>query len=170
MRFTSRSRSVVAALPLLLCDCGTDGFFEVISPAAPGAGNAGCPNSTRGPVASLEIGERTFLDDGTEMFVLLDDGSMATIVQGTQGADMLVLAFRVTGAGSQTCIAQRTDITDDGGERVSYNAVARNFEPQPDASSVSEWIFFPGEYVPGPLTIEASLGGQTLVRHVEAGR
>ena len=166
----NRSSAFVACLPLLSFGCGTDGFFEVISPAAPGAGNAGCPNSTRGPVSSLEIGERAFLDDGTEMFVLLDDGSPATIVQGTQGADMLVLAFRVTGAGSQTCIAQRTDITNAAGERVSYNAVSRNFEPQPDASSVSEWIFFPGPYVPGPLTIEASLGGQTLVLHVEAGR
>lgn len=163
-------RALLSVLLLLFCHCGTDGFFEVISPAAPGAGNAGCPNSTRGPVSSLEIGERAFLDDGTEMFVLLDDGSPATIVQGTQGADMLVLAFRVTGAGSQTCIAQRTDITDAAGERISYNAVARNFEPQPDDSSISEWIFFPGPYVPGPLTIEATLGGQTLVRHVEAGR
>lgn len=157
-------------LPLLLCHCGTDGFFELISPAAPGAGDSGCPGSTRGPVSSLEVGERAFLDDGTEMFITLDDGSPATIVQGTQGADMLVLAFRVTDAGGQTCIQQRTDITNATGERVSYSAVSRNFEEQLDGTSVSEWIFFPGSYVPGPLTIDVSIGGQTLVRHVEAGR
>jgi hypothetical protein len=158
-----------AILPLLLCSCGTDGFFEVISPAAPGAGTAGCSNATRGPVSSIEVGERVF-SDGTDMFVLLDEGSPATIERGVQGADMLVLAFRITGAAGQTCLVQRTDITDDAGDRVSYNAVSKNFEAQGDGTSVSEWIYFPGPYVPGPVTIDVSLGGRTLIRHVDAGR
>jgi hypothetical protein len=165
---SERSRACAALLPLLLCHCGTDGFFEVISPAAPGAGTAGCSGATRGSVSSIEVGERVFLDDGTVMFAPLDDGSMATIVRGVQGADMLVLGFRVTGAGGQTCLVQRTDVTDEAGGRLSYNAVSTSFQEQPDGSSVSEWIYFPGPYVPGPVTIEVSLGGRTLVRHVDA--
>jgi hypothetical protein len=164
-----RSIARAAVLPFLLCHCGTDGFFEVISPAAPGAGTAGCANATRGPVSSIEIGERLY-ENGMDMFVPLDEGSMATIVLGTQGADMLVLGFRVTGASGQTCMAQRTDITDDAGDRLSFNAVAKNFQAQIDGSSVSEWIYFPGPYAGGPVTIEVSLGGRTLVRHVDTAR
>jgi hypothetical protein len=163
-------KALVAVLSLLFCHCGTDGFFEVISPAAPGAGTSSCGTSTRGPVDSIEVGERRFIDPGMEMFVVLDEGASATIVQGLQGADMLVLAFRVTGAGAQTCIAQRTDITDEAGDRLSFNALAKSFEPQPDGTSISDWIFFPGPYVPGDVTIEVSLGGRTLVRQVVAGR
>jgi hypothetical protein len=164
-------KALVAVVPLLFCHCGTDGFFEVISPAAPGAGTSSCGASTHGPVDSIEVGERHYIEPGNmEMFVLLDEGSPATIVQGTQGADMLVLAFRLMGAGIQTCIDQRTDITDEGGDRMSYNALAKSFEPQTDGTSISDWIFFPGPYVPGPVTIEVSLGGRTLVRHVMAGQ
>jgi hypothetical protein len=53
---------------------------------------------------------------------------------------------------------------------LSYNAKAKRFEPQPDGTSISDWIYFPGPYVPGPVTIEVTLGGRTLVRHVEAGQ
>jgi hypothetical protein len=162
-------RSSAVLLPLLLCSCGTDGFFEVISPAAPGAGAVGCRDATNRPVSSIEVGERLYLD-GMDMFVPLDEGSTATIVLGTQGADMLVLAFRVEGAGGQTCMVQRTDITDDAGDRLSFNAVSKNFEEQVDGSSVSEWIYFPGPYTGGPVAIEVSLGGRTLVRHVETAR
>jgi hypothetical protein len=164
-------KALVATLPLLFCHCGTDGFFEVISPSAPGAPDSSCGTSTRGTVSSIEVGERVFVEPRMmEMFMPLDEGAPATIVQGTQGADMLVLAFLVMGAGSQTCIEQRTDITDGAGDRLSYNAKAKSFEPQPDGTSISSWIFFPGPYVPGPVTIEVSLGGRTLVRHVEVGQ
>lgn len=165
------SRTTVAALSLLFCHCGTDGFFEVISPAAPGAGDSSCSKSTRGPVSSIEVGERRFVDPGIEMYVPLDEGATAMIVRGLQGADMLVLAFRVTGAGSQTCIEQRTDITDDTGDRLSFSAVAKSFEPQDDGTSISDWLYLPGPYVvPGAVTIEVALGGRTLKRHVTVGQ
>jgi hypothetical protein len=169
MSYDDLMRAVIAWLPLVFCHCGTDGFFEVISPAAPGAGTSSCGTSTRGPVDSIEVGERQYVDPGMEMFVLLEEGAPATIMLGTQGADMLVLAYRVMGAGSQSCIAQRTEISDDAGERLSFNLLAKSFEPQPDGTSISDWIYLPGPYVPGPVTIEVSIGGRTLVRHVMAG-
>jgi len=157
-------------VPLLFCHCGTDGFFEVIAPAAPGAPDSSCGSSTHRSVTSLDLGERFVDMAGMEGLTPLDDGATATIVRGIQGADMLVLAIVVTGAGTQTCIEQRIDITDEAGDRLSYNARPKSFEPRSDGTSISDWIYLPGPYVPGPATIEVVLGGKTLVRHVEVAQ
>ena len=161
-------RKLAAALPLLLCACGTDGFFDTISPSAPGASDSGCDNSTRGSVSSLDVGEmQTDMITSEQVFVPLDEGAMATIIHGFQGADMLVLALNVSGAGTEpVCLDQKTDVEEDG-ERISFNYVAKRFTPQPDGTSLGKATFFPGAYTAGQVTIKVSLGGKTLTRHVE---
>ncbi|MCX5746129.1 MAG: hypothetical protein NT062_26930 [Proteobacteria bacterium] len=157
-------RGALGVTLLGLCQCGTDGFFEVISP---GSGTS-CGKSTSDPVGTLAIGEGVVdMTTGETTFQLLDEGAPATLVHGFQGADMLVLAHRLTGAGGQTCIAQRTDIMNDAGDRLAYTALSQAFTVQPDGASLGEWMYLPGAYVPGPVTIEVSLGGQHLTRHVQ---
>jgi hypothetical protein len=164
--FAFRSRALVTALPLL-CACGTDGFFETISASAPGTSDTSCDMSTRGSVSSIEVGEREVDELGETIFVPLDEGSMATVIRGTQGADMLVLLLRVSGAGTEpVCLEQRTEI-EQGGERISFNYVAKRFLPEPDGTSLSNATFFPGAYTPGQVTIRVTLGGKSLVRRVE---
>lgn len=165
--FARRSRALVAALPLVSA-CGTDGFFDTISPSAPGASDSGCDMSTRGSVTAIEVGEMV-TDPVTyeQVYMPLDEGATAMIVHGVQGADMLVLALSVSGAGTEpVCLDQKTDI-EEGGDRVSFNYVAKKFTPQPDGTSLGKATYFPGNYTAGQVTISVSLGGKTLTRHVE---
>lgn len=162
-----RSRALVAALPLVAA-CGTDGFFDTIAPSAPGASDSGCDMSTRGSVSAIEVGE-VQADDvtGDPVFVPLDEGAMAMIVHGFQGADMLVLALSVSGAGTDpVCLEQKTDI-EENGERISFNYVAKRFLPEPDGTLLGKTTYFPGDYTAGEVTIEVTLGGRSLTRHVE---
>jgi hypothetical protein len=162
------AKSYVAALALVLGACGTDGFFDTISPSAPGAYDAGCDNSTRGSVSSIDVGEMV-ADDMTfeQVYTPLDEGGMAMIVHGFQGADMLVLALRVSGAGTAPlCLDQKTDI-EENGERISFNYVAKKFMPQPDGTLLGKTTYFPGAYTAGQVKINVSLGGKSLTRNVE---
>lgn len=160
------AQKIFAAALLSLGACGTDGFFEVIAPEAPGGNGATCASSTSRPVDMVEVGRLDPLVD-PPLFSPLADGDEVQIVVGPQGLTMIVLALRVTGAGNQTCIAQRTDVYGSDGERISYNSLPKRFALQPDGTVQSDGIYFPGAYAPGPTTIETTLGGQTLVRVVE---
>ncbi len=155
-------------MPLLLCACGTDGFFDPLSPSAPGASDSGCGTSTRGSVSSIAVGENVSDEVTFEpVFVPLDEGGMAMIVHGLQGADMLVLALSISGAGTApVCLDQRTDI-EQAGDRVSFNYVAKKFTPQPDGTLLGKTTYFPGDYAAGQVTITVSVGGKSITRHVE---
>ncbi len=172
MSQTERTRhALLAALALTLCQCGSEGFFDVISPASPGAVTTGCGASSSPPVSSLEVGFiREGGADGGPTFTPYNDGDAVGVVRGFQGSDMLVLSLRVSGAGGQTCLQQRTDIVDGSGARLSFNAVSQYFSPQPDGTSVTSGIFFPGDYAAGPATIRVSLGGRSLSRNIRVVR
>ena len=164
-------RALLAALALTLCQCGSDGFFEVISPVSPGGFTAGCGAGATPSVTALEVGRLTgSADDGGVAFAPYNEGDSVSIVRGFQGSDMLVLALRVSGAGGQTCIQQRTDVVDGSGARLSFNAVSQVFTAQPDGTSVTTGIFFPGDYVPGPATVRVTLGGRSLSRNIRVVR
>jgi hypothetical protein len=69
----------LTALALGLCQCGSEGFFDVISPAAPGSVFASCGASTAGPVSAIEVGASTALPlDDAGAFAPLADGTALT--------------------------------------------------------------------------------------------
>jgi len=158
-------------LALGLCQCGSEGFFEVISPAAPGSVLTSCGEATAAPVSAVEIGRSTSLPLGSAgAFVPLVDGDTVRVEVGFQGSPMLVVALRITGAGAQTCVQQRIDVVDEGGDRVSYNALAQRFTPVADGTAVTQAIFLPGEYASGTVTVRVALGGVTLARRLQVVR
>ncbi len=163
-------RALLAALSLTLCQCGSEGFFELISPVSPGGVSTGCGAGAMPSVTALEVGRVTSDADGGVAFAPYNEGDSVAVVRGFQGSDMLVLALRVSGAGGQTCLQQRTDVIDGAGARVSFNAVSQSFSPQPDGTSFTPGIFFPGDYVAGPATIRVTLGGRSLSRNIRVVR
>ena len=161
----------LTALALGLCQCGSEGFFDVISPAAPGSVLASCGASTAGPVSAIEVGASTALPlDDAGAFAPLADGDTVRVEVGFQGSPMLVLALRVVGGNGQTCVQQRTDVVDEAGGRVSYNALAQRFTPMADGTAVTPPIFLPGEYASGFVTVRVALGGVTLSRRLRVVR
>lgn len=96
----------------------------------------------------------------------LQDNDVLPIVTGTQGADMAVLVFRVTGVTGPTCVAQRTTITNAAGERVALLVRPVQLTAvEPDVGQ-SGPLYLPGEFVSAPLTLTVTLGGQTYTRRL----
>jgi len=96
----------------------------------------------------------------------LQDNDVLPIVTGSQGADMAVLVFRVTGITAPTCVAQRTSVTNAAGERVALLVRPVQLTPVEPEVAQSGPLYLPGEFVSAPLTLTVTLGGQTYTRRL----
>lgn len=152
---------------LVLGGCGDASFFETINGGS--SANACANGATRSTITSVELSESDQLSSMPRPFTALEDGASVTIVRGFQGADMIVLSIRVRGLDAPACLAQRTDVTDSMGARVTTNGQPLMFMPSAGVAT-NERMFFPGNYQPGSYTITTTVAGVTVTRTVQAVR
>lgn len=161
-------RLLLLSLGLALSACGDESFFAQIS-----AGTAPnqCSNATqtRATITGIELSEGDSMG-AARPFTALNDGDSVQIVRGFQGADMIVLSIRVTGLAMPACIAQRTDVLDASGNRITVNAQSIQFDPDAGVAT-NERMFFPGNYVPNTMiTVRSTVGGVTVTRNLTVVR
>lgn len=162
-------RACLATFAVCLCQCGTEGFFDLIATSSPGSFSESCAQPTSGAVMAVELsaGRGDILaPDAAPPYTPLNDDDRVPIVIGGQGSPMIVLVIRVLGANGQTCVTQRTFVTDESGNRVSFNVQPRPLTPQTDGAAISAPIFFPGEYRAGVINVRVELGGVVLTRRL----
>jgi hypothetical protein len=161
------NRFLLFALGAALGGCGDASFFDTINGGS--SPNACSSGATRATVTRVEISESDQYSAMPRPFTALEDGASVTIVRGFQGADMIVLSIRVHGLDAPACLAQRTDVTDAMGARVTTNGQPLMFMPTAGVAT-NERMFFPGNYQPGSYTITTTVAGVTVTRTVQAVR
>lgn len=158
---------LTALTALALAGCGDASFFDTING---GSSPNSCSNgATRSTISRIELSESDAFSAMPRPFTALEDGASVTIVRGFQGADMIVLAIRVHGLDAPACLAQRTDVTDSTGARVTTHGQPLLFTPTAGVAT-NERMFFPGNFQPGSYTITTTVAGVTITRTVQAVR
>ena len=151
-------RLVTLALALAALGCGP-------APSAPPPDSCAAPSG--GSIDTLELGAATSTDlaGGTTAFAPLHDGDGVTLIRGGQGANMLGLKLRISGASAPTCLGQSTVISDTTGARITSASAPVATYDQPDSTRVTKPIWLPGAY-PSTFVVTVMAGGQSLTLHL----
>jgi len=123
-----------------------------------------CDRPTDGTVSRLELGPGSFEDD--RPFTLYNEGDTVTPVRGGQGATMIGLRLRLSGAAPPECVAQRTTFTDVDGARLATADVPLRTYQDVAAQRTTKTLWIPAEFPPARqlLFVEVTAAKQSLVR------
>ena len=126
-----------------------------------------CAAPSAGTVDTLELGAATSTDlaGGSTAFAPLHDGDGVTLIRGGQGATMLGLKLRISGATVPTCLGQSTIINDTTGARITTASAPVATYDQPDNTRITKPIWLPGAY-PSTFVVTVMAGAQSLTLHL----
>lgn len=126
-----------------------------------------CTTATAGSVDSVELGAAN-LDDlagQSTPFVPLADGDGVPLIRGGQGATMIGLRLRVTGAQAPDCLMQRTVVTAPTGDKITSSSPPLRTYAQPDGTRVTNALWLPADY-PMQFTVDVTAADRSLTRQL----
>ena len=165
---SNRGRSLATLVWLLAgAGCGFETTRDVIEPPF-GAYGYSCQEPVKTSFGSLEIGEMRSNDKGVPQFSAFSDGDVIHLRTGGQGASMIVMRFRVTGANAVPCATHRTQISHASGGVVSVNREPLALAPAGGGAAITADIFFPGDYSDqSGIIVETLVGSSSATRRLQ---
>ena len=141
----------------LVCGCGRGAPPPTDSCAAP----------TAGSVDGVEIGAAgaADLNGQPSPFVALADGDGVPLVRGNQGANMIGLVYRVSGASAPTCLAQHTTVVDGSGNKITSSTPPLATYAQPDGTRITHPLWLPADY-PAQFVVDVACADKSLMRYL----
>jgi hypothetical protein len=110
-----------------------------------------CNTPAIGTVDTITVGR----DD--DVFTAYHDGDLPHIVRGGQGAEMMGIRLKLTGAGVPACLSQMTSYQDNGAQGRSSSPVKTYRES--DGSYTTKALWIPG-YFPSSFSVLVAAGGR----------
>ncbi len=161
-------RTAIAAasgLALAACDLGYQGLEPLVDPGNP-AGT--CAEPAPATITGVEAsrGSDGPSADGGVPFAALSDGDDVPLVRGLQGADMVVIALRVTGLDADRCLPQQTTVDDASGNVIARLVRPVLFRATAPGMAESRTLYLPGEFVRGTHTLTVRVGAATFTRRI----
>ncbi len=149
-----------AAITLAICVAGCGP-----APLAPRTDSCATPSA--GSIDTLELGGATTTDlaGGMSPFAPLSDGDGVMLIRGGQGATMIGLVLRVSGASAPSCLGQSTVITDSAGARVTSASPPLATYAQPDGTRLTKPLWLPADY-PSTFVVTTTAANQSLALHL----
>lgn len=130
--------------PTDACAMATPGSVDAVDLAAAGPGDlAGMPSP----------------------FVPLADGDGVPLIRGSQGAYMIGVMLRVSGAQAPDCLMQRTVVTSTSGDKVTSASPPLRTYLQPDGTRTTHPLWLPADY-PMQFVVDVDAADQALERHL----
>lgn len=157
--------TAASGLALAACDLGYQGLEPLVDPGNP-AGS--CADPAPATITGVEAsrGSDGSSADGGVPFSALSDGDDVPLVRGLQGADMVVIALRVTGLDADRCVPQQTTVDDASGNHVARLVRPVLFRATAPGMAESRTLYLPGEFVRGPHTLTVRVGAATFTRRI----
>jgi hypothetical protein len=126
-----------------------------------------CAMATAGSVDSVELGAAGAADlkGQPTPFAPLADGDGVPLVTGNQGANMIGLVFRVSGATAPSCLQQHTTIVDGGGNKIASSTPPLATYAQPDGTRLTHPLWLPADY-PLQFVVDVVCADKSLTRHL----
>ena len=151
-------RAAAIALAICLAGCG---------PGAAAPPTDSCATPSGGSIDTLELGGATNTDlaGGMSPFAPLHDGDGVMLIRGGQGATMIGLVVRVSGASAPTCLGQATAVTDGAGARITGATPPLATYAQPDGTRLTKPLWLPADY-PSTFLVSTTAASHTLALHL----
>lgn len=143
-----------------------------LNPCAPSPPTNSCGNPEHAVIDSIAIGPGEAYG-GASLFRAWQDGDGVKVVEGGQGAHMIVARIEVTGSAGR-CLSQNTVVRDEQGKEIAGELAPVEAGPATDARGApipgtvdSYPIFLPGAYPLDEgthLRVTATSGGHSVTR------
>lgn len=141
------------------------GMFCGPAPAPPEPDDCSAPGEE--PIAALALGPERLEGQGFEAW---GESDTAYITYGAQGGQMLGVALELGGAGTPACVAQRSEVRQDGRVLVEEDVPLKTYVEQDGARATQTlWLIFDDDTAPplgSELEVTSEAGGMTASAHL----